>query len=103
MPEPDLPEPELEPDFAVMVCGMYSHSSSVAVSCPRLFSPLWDSFLKMTFSTPWAAVSSLMMGMGCGTLCPGDRKIARSVAYRWYLVCEGVSSMISSMLTLASS
>jgi len=62
-------EPPEPPELlvAVMVWGMYSHSSRLAVSCDFLFSPLWVSFLKMTFSMPWAAVSSLTMGMGCGT------------------------------------
>ena len=87
----------------VIVCGIYSQNSRVTGSCPFLFSALWLMPLNKTFSTPCAAVSSLTMGMGCGTLCPGFRKIARTTASRWYLVCVGVSSRISSILTFASS
>ena len=86
-----------------MVVGTYSQNSRETEICSFLFSDLWESDLNRTLSTPCAAVASLTIGIGFGTDWPGVRKIARSVSSRWYFVCVGVSSRMSSMFTFASS
>ena len=105
-PPPELPEdfpPEPLALVALMVCGIYSQNSRETVICSFFASALWENPLKSTLSMPCFAVSSLTMGMGCGTVWPGFRKMARTVSSAWYFVLVGVSSRMSSTVIFASS